>query len=57
MVEIDGTYWHSTPEQKVKDQHAVDDALAKGYNIVRIDTSELAKENGDYWKWLKKWIL
>lgn len=57
LVEIDGTYWHSTPEQKVKDQQHVDDALAKGYNIVRIDTSELAKENGDYWKWLKKWIL
>lgn len=56
LVEIDGTYWHSKPEQKVKDQQHVDDALKNGYNIVRIDTDELAREKGDYWKWLKRWI-
>ena len=53
LVEIDGTYWHSFPKQQLKDQQHVDDAIKKGYNIVRIDTTELAQSQGDYNKWLK----
>lgn len=53
LVEIDGHYWHSKPKQKEKDQKHVDDAIRRGYNIVRIDTKELEEVNGDYNKWLK----
>ena len=56
LVEIDGTYWHSDPQQKAKDSLHVEQALKAGYNIVRIDTSELQKQKGDYWKWLSNWI-
>lgn len=52
IVEIDGTYWHSSKEQQLKDKKHVDDAVKKGYNIIRIDTTELAAEKGDYSKWL-----
>ena len=53
LVEIDGHYWHSKPKQKEKDKKHVDDAIRRGYNIVRIDTEELKEANGDYNKWLK----
>lgn len=56
LVEIDGTYWHDKPQQKAKDSLHVEQALKAGYNIVRIDTSELEKQKGDYWKWLSNWI-
>lgn len=56
LVEIDGTYWHSSPAQKAKDLKHVENALQAGYNITRIDTTELAEQKGDYWKWLSNWI-
>lgn len=52
IVEIDGHYWHSKPAQVIKDQKHVDDALHKGYNIVRICTKELKESNWDYTKWI-----
>ena len=53
LVEIDGHYWHSLPHQIKKDREQVDFAIARGYNIVRIDTEELKDSSGDYNKWLK----
>lgn len=52
IVEIDGHYWHSKPDQIVKDQQHVDDAISRGYNIVRICTKQLQELNGDYSKWI-----
>lgn len=56
LVEIDGTYWHSKPEQIVKDKQQVADAIAKRYNIVRIDTTELKRHKNDYMFWLRPYI-
>jgi very-short-patch-repair endonuclease len=52
LVEIDGHYWHSKPKQAIKDQKHVDDAIRRGYNIVRICTKELKESNWDYTKWI-----
>lgn len=52
LVEIDGHYWHSKPEQQIKDTQHVEDAISKGYKIVRICTKELEEHSGDYTKWI-----
>ena len=48
LVEIDGHYWHSKPEQKIKDRKHNRDAKRKGYDIVRIDTLKLKKKTYDH---------
>lgn len=53
IVEIDGHYWHSKPEQKKKDIIQTKEAIAKGYFVVRIDTLQLQTKSyeeflGDY---------
>lgn len=53
IVEIDGHYWHSKKEQKIKDVKHTEDAIRKGYFVVRIDTLELKEKSyeellGDY---------
>ena len=57
LVEIDGHYWHTKPKQHEKDLKHVDDAIKRGYNIVRIDTEELKRADGDYMVWLKPYVL
>lgn len=53
LVEIDGHFWHSKPEQKIKDEKHTKDAINAGYRIVRIDTLLLKESTyeeflGDY---------
>ena len=54
LVEIDGTYWHSLPNQKLKDKDQVVHAINAGYNIVRIDATEAKKVGYDYSRWIMK---
>lgn len=56
LVEIDGTYWHSSQQQRAKDQLHNQQAIDRGYNIVRIDTTELANQKGNYWNWISKYL-
>lgn len=51
IVEIDGTYWHTKPEQKEKDEIQTEQALEKGYNVMRIDTDQLKKNNNNFDLW------
>lgn len=52
LVEIDGYFWHNKKKQKEKDKKHNNDAIAKGYRIVRICTKKLKECNGDYSKWI-----
>lgn len=56
LVEIDGHFWHSKPEQKLKDQKHTDDAIKKGYNIIRIDTKKLEQVGNNYYHFLGKYF-
>ena len=56
LVEIDGHYYHTLPKQILKDQKQTQEALDRGFNIVRIDTEQLKNNNGDYSIWLNKYI-
>lgn len=54
LVEIDGTFWHSVSLQKEKDTKQVEHAIKKGYNIVRVDVTEVSKKNYDFNDWIFK---
>lgn len=56
LVEIDGSFWHNKPEQIEKDQLQTKQAIEAGFNIVRIDTEQLNKHNGDYSLWLNQYM-
>lgn len=51
IVEIDGTYWHTKPEQIEKDKIQTEQALEKGYNVIRIDTDQLKKNKNNFDPW------
>jgi very-short-patch-repair endonuclease len=52
IVEIDGNYWHSKKEQRIKDIRFTRDALDKGYDIIRINTKDVDYKQSDYSKWI-----
>lgn len=52
LVEIDGTYWHSFPTQRIKDTEQVVHAIKKGYNIVRVDATEVKNNLYDFSSWI-----
>lgn len=45
LVEIDGHYWHSKPEQIAKDKKHTEDAISKGFHVLRICTSQLKTDS------------
>lgn len=52
LVEIDGTFWHSLPKQKIRDTAQVEYAVNSGYNIIRIDATQASKCNYDFNSWI-----
>lgn len=47
IVEIDGYYWHSKPEQQIKDKKHVQDAIFAGFDIIRINTIDVKSSSYD----------
>ena len=54
LVEIDGLFWHSKPEQTHKDSIQVQEALQLGYEVVRI--TDRQQRNPDCYEELYKMI-
>lgn len=54
LVEIDGTFWHSRPEQICKDSIQVQEASQLGYDVVRITDQQ--QRNPDCYEGLYKMI-
>jgi very-short-patch-repair endonuclease len=52
IVEIDGNYWHSKKDQRIKDKRYAQDAIDKGYDIIRINTKDVDYKVSDYSKWI-----
>jgi very-short-patch-repair endonuclease len=44
LIEMDGEYWHTQPEQVTLDRKFEQDANAEGYSVVRITDKELQNE-------------
>lgn len=45
LVEMDGYYWHEMPEQIEKDKKQEEEAISKGYNIIRISSRQLNRKS------------
>lgn len=45
LVEIDGAYWHSTEKQIARDTKQMNEAILKGYNIIRINSNQLKTDS------------
>ena len=45
IIEIDGDYWHSLPKQIIKDKVFTEEAIKRGYTVVRFKESEINESN------------
>lgn len=56
LVEIDGEYWHSTPEQTAKDRSFEEYAIDNGYAVIRFTDKEMRKTKNNCLQALKSLI-
>lgn len=56
IVEVDGIFWHSSPEQKEKDRRHTREAEQHGYTMVRFTDEEIDNSKGSCFNKLKEMI-
>lgn len=55
LIEVDGNYWHSTPQQKTRDALCETKATEHGYTIYRI-SEDLLKDKVSATEYIKQLI-
>ena len=56
IIETDGLYWHTKPDQMLKDRQFEKEAKSSGYIVLRFTDKEIEETNSQCFEEIKQWL-